>query len=68
MRAIAIAPDHGWGDRGFLARSGWIPIDEGAVQIEGRTLYNLQLRWSDSDAEVDWKVLNEERGFLWRPR
>ena len=68
VRAVAITVDHGWGDRGFLARSGWIPIDEGAVKIEGRRLYNLQLRWSDSDAEVDWKVLNEERGFVWPPR
>ena len=65
VRAVAIAGENGGEAQEFLSRSGWVRNVEETVKIEGRRLSNPQLRRSDSDAVVDWKVEDEKDGFVW---
>ena len=65
VRAVAIAAENRGGTQEFLARSGWIPNVEETVKIESGRLSNPQLRWSYSDAEVDWGVEYEKDHFGW---
>ncbi len=67
LTGAAIVAEEGGRAQKFLIRSGWIQNVEGTVTIENGTLTNPQLRWSDSNAVVDWKSEDEKDGFIWPP-
>ena len=68
LTGAAIVAKEGGRAREFAIRSGWVQNVEGTVTIKNGTLSNPQLRWSDSDAVVNWNSEENKNDFPWPTR